>query len=129
MACNNVSRSADPTDARRHVEEALSWDLGGRVAHHWLRHGNRSVSTLDLLGDGLTLLTGPTEPGWERAAAALNTRAPLTVPTVDQPAAHSIGIQPSGANLLCPNGQPLTDWPTLTEPLHGGDLPAHFRHG
>lgn len=125
VGLHNVARSADPAGARRQAGEALPWDLSGRVAHHWLQHDNRTVSTLDLLGDGLTLLAGPTEPGWEQAAAALHARAPIVVHTVDEPTAHGIGIQPGGAILLRPDGQPLHHWPTLAEPLHSG-LPARF---
>ena len=52
-------RSADPngSDARRRREE-LHVDLGGRIAHAWLPGETGRVSTLDLLGDGLTLFTG-----------------------------------------------------------------------
>ena len=94
---HNVARSADPAGARRQVDQALPWNLNGRLAHHWLRHANQTVSTLDLLSDGLTLLTGPGEPSRRQAAATLNTPAPVTTHALDVPSAPSIGIQPGGA--------------------------------
>jgi putative polyketide hydroxylase len=72
VGLHNVARSADPDGAMRHADQALPWDLNGRLAHHWLRRGNQTASTLDLLSDGLTLLTGPGEPS--RRQATLNTR-------------------------------------------------------
>ena len=33
----------------------------GRLAHHWVRRGDKTVSTLDLLGDGVTVLAGPAD--------------------------------------------------------------------
>ena len=43
--------------------EELHVDLGGRIAHAWLPGETGRVSTLDLLGDGLTLFTGPGSGG------------------------------------------------------------------
>ena len=41
-------------------------DLGGRIAHTWVADG---MSTLDLLGPGLTLITDPDPGGWQAAVA------------------------------------------------------------
>ena len=76
---HNVARSADPAGARRQADQALPWDLNGRLAQHRLRHANQTVSTLDLLSDGLTL-TGPGEPSRRQAAASRNTPAPSDHP-------------------------------------------------
>jgi putative polyketide hydroxylase len=111
VGLHNVARSADPDGAMRHADQALPWDLNGRLAHHWLRRGNQTTSTLDLLSDGLTLLTGPGEPSRRQAAATLNTRAPVTTHALDEPIARRIGIQPGGAALLRPDGQQLLHWP------------------
>jgi 2-polyprenyl-6-methoxyphenol hydroxylase-like FAD-dependent oxidoreductase len=111
VGLHNVARSADPDGAMRHADQALPWDLNGRLAHHWLRRGNQTASTLDLLSDGLTLLTGPGEPSRRQAAATLNTRAPVTTHALDEPTARRIGIQPGGAALLRPDGQQLLHWP------------------
>src|SRR5262245_23714411 len=50
---HNVSRSADPTGTRRDAATELDIDLGGRVRHVWVDAGR--TSTVDLVGDGLTL--------------------------------------------------------------------------
>lgn len=113
VGLHNVARSGDPNGARRLAEEALPYDLNGRLAHHWLQHGNHTVSTLDLLGAGLTLLIGPEELGWREAAATVDTRAPVATHAIDEPTARSIGIQPGGAVLLRPDGQRLAQWPSI----------------
>lgn len=58
VAAHNVRRSSEPARARRETAEALAWDLGGRLPHHWLPAGDQERSTVDLIGDGLTLLRG-----------------------------------------------------------------------
>jgi putative polyketide hydroxylase len=112
VGLHNVGRSADPNGAQGQADEALAWDLNGRLAHQWLASGNEKVSTIDLLGEGLTLLAAPGEPGWMQAAARLNTRAPVTSHTLDDRTSLSIGIAPGGAILLRPDGQQLLNWPT-----------------
>jgi putative polyketide hydroxylase len=124
IGLHNVIRSGDPDGARRQADDALPWDLNGRLAHHWVRRGSETVSTLDLLGNGLTMLVGAAEPRWPEAVASLNTRAPLSTHAVDERTAHSVGIQPGGAVLLRPDGQALIHWPALTTPLHRGPLPG-----
>jgi putative polyketide hydroxylase len=124
VGLHNVLRSGDPDGARRQADDALPWDLNGRLPHHWVPRGSETISTLDLLGNGLTLLVGPAEPRWPEAGASLNTRAPLSTHAVDERTAHSVGIQPGGAVLLRPDGQALVHWPALTTPLHRGSLPG-----
>src|SRR5918992_694276 len=59
-------------------------DRNGRLPHAWLPGvGGSPRSTLDLLGPGLTLLTGPGGSAWTAAAADLATPFPLTVHTLD----------------------------------------------
>jgi putative polyketide hydroxylase len=93
--------------------EALAEDLNGRLPHAWLPSANgHPRSTLDLLGQGLTLLTGPDGAAWPTAAAALDPPFPLTVHALDPATAATLGIHPDGATLVRPDAQPLAHWPT-----------------
>ena len=74
VAEHNVARSTDPNGSRRPVVDELNVDLGGRVAHAWLPSSSGTVSTLDLLGAGWTLFTGPSHVGAGRRGATV-TRA------------------------------------------------------
>ena len=59
VAEHNLARSTDPDGSRRPVLDELAVDLGGRLAHAWLPSTGTRRSTLDLLGPGWTLFTGP----------------------------------------------------------------------
>jgi putative polyketide hydroxylase len=90
--------------------EALAEDLRGRLPHAWLPRGNgRPRSTLDLLGPGLTLLTGPAAPAW---TGALDTPFPLEVHAVDARTAHILGLGTAGAVLVRLDAQVLARWST-----------------
>ena len=69
------------------------------------------MSTLDLLGPGLTLLTGPHGTRWHDVAAGLVTPLPLAVHGVDDAAAAALGIGADGAVLARPDGQVTRCWP------------------
>ncbi|WP_433325204.1 FAD-dependent monooxygenase [Spirillospora sp. CA-294931] len=103
VALHNVTRSADANGAQRQADEALRWDLNGRLRHRWLEPGGRRVSTLDLLGPGVTLLAGPDGAG----RPAPGCRAPLTRHTVDEPTAHALAVPPGGALVLRPDGREM----------------------
>jgi putative polyketide hydroxylase len=98
--------------------EALAEDLNGRLPHAWLGNGDgRRRSTLDLLGRGLTLLTGPDAGAWTGAVATLETPFPLDVHGLDGPAAATLGIGPDGAVLVRPDAQVVAHWPAApTDP-------------
>jgi putative polyketide hydroxylase len=85
-------------------------DLAGRVAHAWLPSGQ---STLDLIGPGLTLLTGPAGLAWSQATWALEPAVPVEVHGVDGAAAETLGIGRTGAVLVRPDAIPVRAW---TEP-------------
>jgi putative polyketide hydroxylase len=110
LAAHNVARSADPDGTRRPPGEELRVDLAGRIAHHWVTVAGRRHSTLDMLGDGLTLLTGPTTGGWQAAVTALDGARPLALRSVDEITARALGIRCAGALLVRPDGFPVGSW-------------------
>ena len=71
-------------------------DLGGRLRHAWLPAESGRVSTLDLLGPGWTLFTGPSGDGW--TSAAPSTAAPVTIRALDAMTARTIGVHGDGAS-------------------------------
>ena len=112
VAARRVARSAqegsEPDGA-----QALAEDLNHRLPHAWLPTGNgHPRSTLDLLGPGLTLLTGPDAHAWTAAAATLDPPFPLDVQTLDGPAADTLALHADGAILARPDAQVVAHWPT-----------------
>jgi putative polyketide hydroxylase len=95
--------------------EALAEDLDGRLPHAWLRRARRRVSNLDLLGRGLTVLTGPDGHAWADAAA-VETAFPLDVHAVDGPAAGVLSMGPDGAVLVRPDARVVARWPAAGDP-------------
>ncbi|HEX8204535.1 MAG TPA: FAD-dependent monooxygenase, partial [Solirubrobacteraceae bacterium] len=97
VAEHNAARSADPDGSARPVLDELRVDLGGRLPHVWVEPG---VSTLDVLGPGLTVFTGlgpapsPTGP------------APFTVRRLDELTARALGIHRGAALVVRPDGTP-----------------------
>jgi 2-polyprenyl-6-methoxyphenol hydroxylase-like FAD-dependent oxidoreductase len=121
IAAHNVQRSSEPAGARRETAEALPWDLGGRLAHHWLA-GDHEQSTIDLIGDGLTLLAGPNEPRWTRFAGTAPPTPPTEVHILDAHTTHALGLPPTGALLARPDGRELQRW---TDPDTAAEPPCH----
>jgi putative polyketide hydroxylase len=107
VAEHNRARSAQIDGPPPDVARELHADLGGRVAHAWVADG---MSTLDLLGPGLTLLTGPDATAWEAAAASLSQSPPVVVHPLDVVSARALGIVGEGAVLARPDGVPAAAW-------------------
>jgi putative polyketide hydroxylase len=107
IAAHNVARSADPNGSTRDTADELHVDLGGRIPHVWVDSEQGRVSTLDLLGPGLTLFTGP-DPSPPKAQA--NGGPPVTVRRLDAVGARAIGIRGRGALLVRPDGTPARLW-------------------
>jgi hypothetical protein len=116
VAEHNVSRSADPTGTTREAGEELQADLGGRLTHVWVRDG---VSTLDLLGPGLTLFTGPGGFPRERSAADIPARTPVVVRQLNAITARALGIRSGGALLVRPDGTRVASFAAA------GEVAAH----
>ena len=110
VAAHNVQRASEPTGAVRATQEALSWDLNGRLPHHWVSGGEAERSTVDLIGDGLTLLAGPADPRWAGCRDAIRSKAPIDVHVLDEGTASALGLRPAGALLAWPDGRELRRW-------------------
>jgi putative polyketide hydroxylase len=100
---HNVIRSLDPEGSTRSSDSELHVDLGGRIPHLWTEHDGELRSTIDLLADGLTLLTGP--GGEWRDAPARPGSPPLVVRRLDGVAARGLGLQPGAAMIVRPDGK------------------------
>jgi 2-polyprenyl-6-methoxyphenol hydroxylase-like FAD-dependent oxidoreductase len=115
VAAHNVQRASEPTGARRETDKALPWDLNGRLPHHWLCTGAEPTSTIDLIGDGLTLLTGSSDTGWARFSQSTPFGAPIDVHILDSATAGPLDLQPSGALLARPDGRELRRWSNVAD--------------
>jgi putative polyketide hydroxylase len=106
VASHNLERSLDARGSYRDTIDEIHVDLGGRIAHLWVQSESGRMSTLDLVGDGLTLFTGPdTEPPPEASASA-DGSAPVTVRRLPAVTARALGIAPAGWLLVRPSGVP-----------------------
>jgi putative polyketide hydroxylase len=108
VGLRNVERSAVEGSTRDASMDYLD-DLGGRITHATLPDGR---STLDLVGPGLTLLTGPRGRRFAEATAVLGGCVPVAVHGTDEATAAELGIGPDGAVLVLPDATPVRRWPT-----------------
>ena len=110
LAEHNLLRSADEDGSRRPPLVETNVDRGGRIAHHWLGPtGGRS--TLDLVGPGMTLFTGPDGGSWNRATGAIGAAPPIAVHELDPVSARALGITGDGALVVRPDGVVVAAWP------------------
>lgn len=110
IALHNVGRAAEAGGARRTTDEALGWDLDDRLPHSWLDHDGERLSTLDLIGDGLTLFTAVADPRWAHVADGIGFTAPVRQVLVDAGAATALELTAAGAVLVRPDGHEVARW-------------------
>lgn len=106
VAAHNIDRSSQTDGSERGADSEWRMDIGGRLAHVWIDDG---TSTLDVVGLGRTLFTGP-DPGRWASAAATAPGAPVTVRPLPEAAAQALGVAGAGALLTRPDGVPLRMW-------------------
>ena len=63
--------TAAPVVANPVTDYVASARPGGRAPHVWLERDGARVSTIDLVGKGFVLLTGPKGKAWSQAARRL----------------------------------------------------------
>ncbi|MFY1632790.1 FAD-dependent monooxygenase [Solwaraspora sp. WMMB335] len=105
---------------------------GHRMPHRWLHRDGRRLSTLDLVGPGLTLLAGR-DAEWVADPAGVPSEVPLTVWRIgvgglrdpDAEWHDSYGIATDGAVLVRPDGH--VAWRTRRAPAEAlGDVVRRF---
>jgi 2-polyprenyl-6-methoxyphenol hydroxylase-like FAD-dependent oxidoreductase len=121
VGLHNTARSADPDGSRRDAADGLAADLGDRIAHAWTGQDEARISTLDLLGPGLTLLTDEYGGRWRHELPSM--AATIASQVVDAAAASTLGIHGGGAILLRPDAKPVATW-TAAMPEPAGAITA-----
>ena len=107
---HSVGRSTDPNWTAPEPLRVALGDLGGRIPHAWLPGSHGRTSTLDLLGPGLTLFTGPTHEHWHAPLMRTHHRVPVRVRCLDPITARALGIRDGGALLARPDGNQVAAW-------------------
>ena len=110
VAAHNVDQSSQPMGAIRDTEDALRWDLNGRMPHHWLPDQGSKISTLDLVGDGLTVFAAPADPRWAGLPAQRASGPPRAVRILDAATAGALGLLAAGALVTRPDGREIQRW-------------------
>jgi putative polyketide hydroxylase len=115
VAVHNVEQSSQPMGAIRDIEDALRWDLNGRMPHHWLPGHGSSLSTLDLVGDGLTVFAAPADQRWPGLPAHLSPGPPVAVRVLDAATAGALGLPAGGALMTRPDGREIKRWTSFDD--------------
>jgi putative polyketide hydroxylase len=100
VAEHNLARSLDPMGSRRSVHDEVRFDLGDRLPHVWIETPAGRMSSLDLLGPGLTRLST------DRPSPAENQSEvpPVKAHRLDRHTAAALGADQPGGILLRPDG-------------------------
>jgi 2-polyprenyl-6-methoxyphenol hydroxylase-like FAD-dependent oxidoreductase len=102
IGTHNVTRAGRSDGARRGSEEAMAWDLAGRLPHRWI-DVRKTISTLDLVGPGLTRLLGPRATSVESPPAGIS--APMVQHRLDEGVAGALGLGRDSTVLLRPDAK------------------------
>lgn len=97
----NLVRSLDPMGSRRRAQDELRFDLRDRLPHVWIDSPAGRISSLDLLGPGLTQLSV------DLSSPQLNDPShvpPITGHRLEPLAAAAVGADQPGGILLRPDG-------------------------
>lgn len=124
VAVHNVDRSRQPMGAIRDTEDALRWDLNGRMPHHWLPGHGGSVSTLDLVGDGLTVFAAPADPRWPGIPEHFSPGPPIDIRVLDAVTAGALGLPAAGALVTRPDGREIQCWASFEDAAASVGSPA-----
>ncbi|HSS73548.1 MAG TPA: FAD-dependent monooxygenase [Gaiellaceae bacterium] len=104
----NTERSSRSDGSILNTAIGLNADIGGRIAHVWVPRDGHLASTLDLLGDGLTLFLGPNADDLMPSGEACS--PPVTTVRLDAIAARGLGLSTEGTLLVTPDGFPVQLW-------------------
>jgi hypothetical protein len=115
IALHNVGRAASPGGAVRASDQALPWDLNGRITHRWVDRADHRVSTLDLIGDGLTLFTSSVDSNWVDVVAQVGFSAPLKIVGLPPETSSALDLTATGAVLVRPDGHEVARWTRIDE--------------
>ena len=101
VAEHNLARSLDPMGSRRSVHDEVRFDLGDRFPHAWIETSVGRISSLDLLGPGLTRLSMDDLGTQSDNQSEL---PPVTTHCLDRKTAAALGADRPGGILLRPDG-------------------------
>ena len=107
IAAHNVARSADPNGSTRETSPTSCTSTSAGASRTCGSPPPGRVSTLDLLGPGLTLFTGPDSSASEAPAHG---GPPVAVRRLDAVSARAMGIRGRAALLVRPDGTPARLW-------------------
>jgi putative polyketide hydroxylase len=101
VAEHNLTRSLDPLGSRRSVPDEVRFDLNGRFPHAWIDTAAGRISSLDLLGPGLTRLSvdQPLAPFDDQSNVP-----PVIQHRLDRKTAAALGADQADGLLLRPDG-------------------------
>jgi hypothetical protein len=83
--------------------------LNERLPHFWIKKDGQQLSTLDLIGKGLTIVAGWRALRLDKISLEPGVTAPLTTHVLDETDANTLGIGPEAVRMFLPSGRSLDD--------------------